>query len=195
LLLFVGRLVEEKGVGDLLAAVAMLRRELPDVSALVVGEGQDRARFEAMASELGLSDRVTFAGWVEPDRLPAFFAAADAFVGPSRTGADGWVEAQGLTFLEAMMAGTPVVATRSGGIVDAVRHEETGLLVDEGRPDQIASAVRRVQGEPGLRRRIVDGAARMVSENFSRGRSAERFSDLFSSLLRAARRESGVQAG
>ena len=76
--------------------------------------------------------RVFFTGWIDPELMPAYLAAADVFAGPSRRASDGLIEAQGLAFLEAMAVGTPVVATRIGGIVDAVVHEKTGLLVDEG---------------------------------------------------------------
>ncbi|MGB8275240.1 MAG: glycosyltransferase, partial [Alphaproteobacteria bacterium] len=171
-------------VGDLLAAISLLRPRLPDLTALVVGEGQDRERFESVAANQGLLDRVTFAGWVDSVRLPAYFAAADVFVGPSRTGQDGWIEAQGLTFLEAMAVGAPVIASRLGGIVDAVRHEETGLLVDEQSPEQIALAVERLQHDHDLRQRIIANAARAVAEGFTREKCAERFSALFSGLIR-----------
>lgn len=184
LLVFVGRLVEEKGLGDVLAAVAMLKESYPGLRLLVVGEGQDRGAFEAWVAEQLLGEAVSFVGWVASDLVRAHVAAADVFVGPSRTGPDGWVEAQGLTFLEAMVAGTAVVATRMGGIPDAVRHEETGLLVEERRPDQIAEAVRRLWSDEVLRRRMVDRGQRWVGDGFSRPSSARRFAEVFDSLLR-----------
>ena len=66
LVIFVGRLVEEKGVGDLLRALALLSPSRRDVSALILGDGQQRAEFEAMAAQLGIARRVTFVGWVDP---------------------------------------------------------------------------------------------------------------------------------
>src|SRR5690606_35581264 len=121
--------------------------------------------------------------WVASDQVRSYMAAADVFVGPSRTGPDGWVEAQGLTFLEAMVAGTAVVATRLGGIPDAVRHEETGLLVEERRPDQIAEAIRRLWSDEVLRSRLIEQARRWVGDGFSRRSSARRFAEVFDSLL------------
>jgi len=184
LLLFLGRLVEEKGVEDLLHAVALLRRELPDATALIVGEGQERDSMERLAARLGLGDHVTFTGWVDPQASRAYLSAADIFVGPSRQARNGWVEGQGLTFLEAMAAKTPVVATRLGGIVDSVQHEQTGLLVDERSPEQIAKSVLRIIADPNSTGAMTKRAHRYVNQHFSRGASAGSFSALFQHLCR-----------
>jgi glycosyltransferase involved in cell wall biosynthesis len=183
LLLFVGRLVEEKGVGDLLAALALVRTTRPEVTLLVVGEGQDRPILEQQAHGLGLSGQVNFCGWVDPLHMPAYLAAADIFVAPSRTAPDGWVEAQGLTIIEAMMAGLPVVATRTGGIGDSVDHERSGLLVNERAPEELARAVERLLADPALGARLGEQARREATERFSRAASATAFSSLFHSLL------------
>jgi glycosyltransferase involved in cell wall biosynthesis len=185
LVLFVGRLVEEKGVEDLLLAVSRLRDDLPDLTALVVGQGQDRADFEHLAATLGIRDRVAFTGWVDSADVPAYLSAADIFVGPSRRAANGWVEAQGLTFLEAMAVETPVIATRLGGVVDSVQHERTGLLVDERSPEQIAHAIQRLASTPDLARTIATRARERVIEGYSRGASALAFSELFLELGQA----------
>ena len=182
LLAFVGRLVEEKGLGDLIRAVADLQRTLPDLVLMVLGDGQDRPVFEALAARLGLAGRVHFLGWVETESIAAYLAAADIFVGPSKRAPDGWVEAQGLAFVEAMLAGLPVIATRSGGIPDAVRHEETGLLVGEARADEIARSVKRLIQDPELAVRLANAGHSMACREFTRAASAEAFSQLFDEL-------------
>ena len=182
LLVFVGRLVEEKGISDLIRAVALLAAELADATVMILGDGQERADMEALASRLDVSDRVHFLGWVESEEVPAYLAAADIFVGPSKRAANGWVEAQGLTFVEAMLARTPVIATRSGGIPDAVRHEETGLLVSENAPEEIAAAIRRLVAEPPLARQVTEAGYALANSAFNRERSAGAFTDLFESL-------------
>lgn len=183
LLLLVGRIVEEKGIADLLRAVDLLAPRYPDLTAVIVGEGQERPAMQTLAQELGLSERVVFVGWVAADEIPSIMAAADIYVGPSRRGQDGTTEAQGLTFAEAMLAGTPVIATEIGGIVDAVRHEETGLLVAEQVPEQIAAAVERLVGEPNLGARLAVDARHMAQQRFTRQASADSFSNLFEGLL------------
>lgn len=184
LLALVGRVVAEKGVFDLLDAVDRLRVDLPDTRAVVLGEGQDREAAEARSAALGLTGHVHFAGWVEPGQVPAWLAAADVVVAPSATAPDGWAEAQGLSILEAMAARRPVVATDTGGIGDVVEHEATGLLVGEGRPDELADAVRRLQADPALATRLAEaGRARAVG-GFSAEASADAFSALFTELIR-----------
>lgn len=182
LLVFLGRVVEEKGVEEFLRASASLHDELSNLTALIIGDGQDRAGMEQLADALGISDRLTFTGWVDSALVPSYLAAADIFIGPSRRAHNGWVEAQGLTFLEAMVAGTPVIATRLGGVVDSVIHEQTGLLVDERAPEQIAAAVRRMQSDPRLVSDLTVRARAHATRHFSRQASAHAFSDLFESL-------------
>ena len=181
-LAFAGRLVEEKGVDDLLEAVALLARDHPDVTAVVVGDGQDRGDLEARAGQLGVAGRVTFTGWAPPAEVAATLAAADVVAAPSKEAPDGWVEAQGLTVVEAMAVGTPVVATRSGGVVDAVVDGVTGLLVDERAPRQLAAAVDRLTADRGLAERCAAAGRRLAAEHYSREATAEAFSDLFDTV-------------
>ncbi len=186
LLVFVGRVIEQKGVADLLRAVARLTPRLPTVTALVVGDGPDRLNMERLASELTIADRVTFVGAVAPDDVPRYLAAADLFVGPSKRGPDGSSEGQGLTLIEAMLAGTPVVATRVGGIVDAVQHERTGLLVPENAPDEIAAAVERLISDEALARGLRDNALEFARRNLTRDAAARAFSLLFERTISSA---------
>jgi len=183
LIIFAGRIVEEKGIEDLIRAMPVILKECPDASALIAGEGQDRAAMEDLSRELGFADRVFFTGWIDPELMPAYLAAADVFAGPSRRASDGWIEAQGLAFLEAMAVGTPVVATRSGGIVDAVVHEQTGLLVDERSPDQVAEAITRLHADQELARNLAAQGRKLVEKSYSRQVCAARFSDLFEGLM------------
>jgi glycosyltransferase involved in cell wall biosynthesis len=170
-------------VADLLGAIAMLRASCPDVTALVIGEGQDRDAFAHQAAELGVTDRVHFMGWIQNHRVGAHVAAADVFVSPSRRASNGWVEAQGLAMLEAMAAGTPVIATAEGGVIDAVTHRETGLLVQHRAPDQIAAAVLQLVRDPRLAGQLAVAARERVERHFSRASSAGAFSALFQELL------------
>jgi phosphatidyl-myo-inositol dimannoside synthase len=179
LLIFVGRLVEEKGVEDLIRAVAILLPSLSDITALIIGEGQDRPYLEGITQTLGLSDRVVFTGWVKPDLISAYLVAGDVFVSPSRT------EAQGLTVIEAMIAKTPVITARVGGIVDSVRHEETGLLINERSPDEVAKAIERLVREPFLADHLREQGYKLAVNKFSRASSAEAFSTLFERMIQS----------
>jgi phosphatidylinositol alpha-1,6-mannosyltransferase len=178
LLIFVGRLVYGKGVDDLLQAVAIIKKNLPDVKALIVGEGQIRGDLEKLVIKLKITDSVIFTGWVEPFEIPSYLAAADIFVGPSKQSSDGWIEAQGLTFLEAMAAGTVVIATASGGIEDSITHQESGILVPEDSPEAIAESVLQLETDSALKH-CLETQAKKVVNRFTRETSASSFSDLF----------------
>lgn len=183
LLIFVGRLVEEKGVDDLLRSIPLIVSNLPDVTALIIGDGQLRSSLEQMTCDLEITDRVKFLGWVSPDNIPNYLRAADIFVGPSKRTQDGRLEAQGLTFVEAMLNQIPVIATRCGGIVDLVQNEKTGLLVAEQSPQEIAAAVNRIVRDTALTARITEAANRLAIEGFTRSKTAHAFSALFEKLI------------
>lgn len=183
LVVFVGRVVEEKGVFDLVAAADLLRDTLPEASVLIVGDGQDRNTLERIVRERRLSEMVRFAGWQEASVVRAIYAIADVVVVPSRTGPDGWMEAQGLSVIEAMTAGRPVVASAHGGIVDAVTDEETGILVPEADPAALADAIRRVLTDGALARRIAAEAQRFAIARYDRKEIAAKFSELYERVL------------
>lgn len=178
LLVFVGRLVEQKGGEDLLRAMQNVVMELPSARLLMIGEGPSRSAWERLAADLGIAGQVTFVGWVQPALVRAHLAAADVFVGPSRG-----FEAQGLTFLEAVAAGTTVIAARSGGVVDLIRHEETGLLVEQSAPLELAGAILRLARDPELRERLVEAARATMGRGFSRTSTAEAFARVYRDCL------------
>lgn len=142
LILFVGRVNEEKGVGELIEATKKLRDDGKPVHLAIVGSGHDEDRFKELAKNLGVDKEVTFVGWVNSSEIYYYYAAADVFAGPSKQSNDGWIEAQGLTFVEAMLAGCKVVGTNSGGIPDAVIHEKTGWLAEPGDSGSLADALK-----------------------------------------------------
>lgn len=179
LLVFVGRLIARKGIDDLISALDLLRAQHPRLRCVIVGDGPEREVYELQAATAGLTGQLAFTGWVEPEEVLAYMAAADCFVGLSKDGPDASAEAQGLTFIEAMSVGTPVVATRSGGIADAVRHEETGLLVEQASPEAAAAAISRIISDPALARLLGENGRRVARDEFSRAQSGARMADAF----------------
>ena len=154
---FVGRLVAQKGVRTLVEAAA--RMATPGAQVLFVGDGPERARVEHLARRLGVADRVHVLGFVPHDRVPAVLASADVLVLPSA------YEELGTVLIEAMHAGVPVVASRVGGIPDVVEDGATGLLVAPGDAAELADAVDRVLGDEALGRRLSGGAALRAPEH------------------------------
>jgi glycosyltransferase involved in cell wall biosynthesis len=145
-LLFVGRLVERKGVHLLLDALAR-RADGPPVVLHVVGDGPERARLQERAEALGLGAAAIFHGFVSRAELERRLAACDAFVLPAVVDAKGDTEGLGVVLLEAMAYGKPVVASAAGGIVDIVRDGRNGLLVPPGDAGALAGALRRLMGD------------------------------------------------
>ena len=133
---YVGRLIKSKGVADLIAAV----KTLPDAELLVVGDGPDRERLEALAQE----SRVTFVGRVSPVEVIDYLRQARVFVLPSS--GEGFPN----VVAEAMAAGIPVVATRTAGIPDLVHHDETGYLFETGDVQQMATYIDRLLKDDDL---------------------------------------------
>lgn len=116
--------------------------------ALIVGEGGLRARYAAAAAGLGLAERVAFAGRVDNDELPSYYAAADVGILPSCTAG----EAFGIVLLEAMAAGLPVIASRLPGVRSVVSDGRDGLLAEPGDAADLADKIRRLADRPELRR-------------------------------------------
>jgi glycosyltransferase involved in cell wall biosynthesis len=170
--LFVGSLVEAKGIGVLLEAAARLRDSRPALSWILVGGGREQGRWEARARAAGLAGTVRFAGPRPPEEVTWWLAAADLVVMPSLR------EGFGLAALEAMACGLPVVASSTGGLAALIADGETGLLVPAGDAGSLAAAVGRLAAEAGLREPL--GAAALAGTS-SRGAKA-RAADLLAAL-------------
>lgn len=161
-ILFAGRMIADKGVGDLIDALAHLRSDFPDLRALFIGDGQDRAVFETQVQRLGLEDRVCWAGWVPPETITSWMAAGDVFVLPSKV-----FEAQGLVLVEAMLTGVPIVASRIGGIPDMIEDKVTGRLVPPGNCTALAATLTEVLRNPATRSRLAANARERAQSSFS----------------------------
>jgi phosphatidylinositol alpha-1,6-mannosyltransferase len=165
-LLSVSRLTRHKGIDTALHALARLRDSQPSLRYAVVGTGEEQAALEAEARELGVADRVRFLTDV-PDRdLPALYNCAEIYLGVSRL-MEQRVEGFGISLAEASACGVPVIAGRSGGIPEAVRDGETGLLVDAEQAEAVADAVTRLLKDPALRARFGAAGRRAVEEHFN----------------------------
>jgi phosphatidylinositol alpha-1,6-mannosyltransferase len=128
--------------------------------------GRKRGDLEALATELKVADRVRFLTSVPDDDLPAVYNLADVYLGVSRL-ADSNVEGFGISLVEASACAVPVVAGRSGGIPDAVREGETGLLVDPADPGAVAQAVDAVLSNPSLAGKLGGGGRKAVETHFN----------------------------
>ena len=169
LLISVGRLVELKGFADLLRAVARLREEY-DARLIIIGEGPQRAALEALRDTLDLEEVVELPGYL-PNPLP-LVAGADLFVLSSQT------EGQGIVLLEAMAAGTPIVATDCpSGPRELLLDGKAGQLVPVGDVDMMAESMRKVLSDAALRPELI-GSARARVRAFDLDAVGRRFIQL-----------------
>jgi phosphatidyl-myo-inositol dimannoside synthase len=167
LLVSVGRLQQRKGHDTALVALREVRARIPNVRYLIVGDGDQRARLEALTDDYGLRDIVTFTGEVPYDELPQYFAGSDIFLMPNRIVGDHDLEGFGLVFLEAAATGKPVIGGRNGGVPEAVAEDETGLLVEGTDPAELVAAIIRLGASPELRRQLGDAGRKRVLAQFT----------------------------
>lgn len=180
--LFVGRLVERKGVHVLLRAAAKVRGQYR-LRVVVVGDGPERGRLENLARELGLEQSVEFRGRVTDEELARSYRAADAFVLPAVVDSRGETEGLGVVLLEAMSYGVPVVASRAGGITDIVEDGANGLLVDAGDAEALAGALARLMEDRALASRLGEAGRRTVEARFRWERITDRWERLYSEAV------------
>jgi glycosyltransferase involved in cell wall biosynthesis len=182
-LLFVGRLVERKGVHLLLEALAALPPSRP-VRLHVVGDGPDRGSLEARAAALGLGGRVVFHGFVSAGEKERRFAECHAFVLPAVIDAKGDTEGLGVVLIEAQTYAKPVIASRAGGIVDIARDGRNGFLVPPGDAPALAEAIAACMDDPARARRMGEQGRADVEESFAWPVIARRLAELYRSVAR-----------
>ncbi|MFT5086121.1 MAG: phosphatidylinositol alpha-1,6-mannosyltransferase [Candidatus Latescibacterota bacterium] len=177
--LSIGRLVERKGQDMVIRALVEVAREVPEVLYAIGGSGPHRAELEKLASDLGVSDRVQFLGFVEEGELVQRYAAADVFSMVSREiGESGEVEGFGIVYLEANACATPVLGGRSGGVEDAIADGESGLLVDPNDVVELSSCLVRLLCDEALRMELGQNGRRRVFAEFDRRVQASRLWEL-----------------
>ena len=174
-LLFVGRLVPEKGVLVLLDALAALEQNGVAVHTVLVGDGPYRDELERAARRLGVADRLTFTGALTGADVAPLYREADVFCLPS------FAEGLPVVLMEAMANETPVVTSRIAGIAELVDDDVNGLLLPPGRADVIAAAVERLAADPELRAQWGRAGRERVLRDYDVARSAEQLESLFTS--------------
>ncbi|MEK7551799.1 MAG: glycosyltransferase family 4 protein [Patescibacteria group bacterium] len=164
LIITTSRLVKKNAVDQIILSL----KHLPDnFRFFIAGIGEEEESLCKLTKELNIEDRVKFEGFVSPDKLPLYLKASDIFIRPSRS------EGLGNSFLEAMAAGVPVIATSVGGIPDFLFDPEanpdklsTGLFCEVDNPESIAKGVKRLIDDPKLRETIIKNAKENVLRNY-----------------------------
>lgn len=173
-LVFAGRLAEQKRVIDLLKAADILQHLYPKIRVLIAGDGPLRRDLEAFARDVDLGDKAKFLGLRED--MPALYAAADAVVLPSS------YEGLPNLLLEAQLRAIPVVASAAPGTVELVEHEVTGLRFPVGDSTEFARQLERLISDPELSRKLGAAGRTMILEKFTVKHMTDRFEALYGEL-------------
>ena len=178
--LYVGRLWEPKGIFELVEAYARIRAAGIPAGLAIVGDGRDESRLRSTIARRSL-DGITFAGFVQREDLPTWYAAADVLVFPTRG------DTYGMVVDEAMAAGLPVISTTAAGeIRTRVIEGHTGWLVPANDPDQIARAMASAAHDPATTRRFGQAASERMA-GLGPGRWADEFEGAVSRILASPR--------
>jgi len=185
-LLFVGRLVERKGVEVLVRALARLRHRR-EAELVIVGSGNRKDSVTRTAALEGVTDYVHLLGSVSAERLAQEYAKCDIFVLPAVVDSRGDTEGLGVVLLEALAHERPVVASRAGGILDIVVDGVTGWLADPGDAEVLSDRIFEVAADPEAARRVAAHGRREASARFSWERILDESAIAYGSAVEARR--------
>ncbi|MFA6599670.1 MAG: glycosyltransferase [Candidatus Omnitrophota bacterium] len=174
ILLTVGRLIERKGHDHVLRSLSAVVEKFPDLLYCIVGEGAHEPKLREISRRLGLEKHVWFAGQVDEKELLLLYNVCELFIMPSREIPEsGHIEGFGIVFLEANACAKPVIGGKSGGVAEAIRDGETGLLVDPQSPDEISKKIIFLLSKPEEANRMGLEGLRWARTNFSWERYAQ----------------------
>jgi glycosyltransferase involved in cell wall biosynthesis len=177
-----GRLVDKKGVPDLIKVFRNLRRRYDNIELHIVGDGKKLERCKELVQKFKLDKNVTFYGAVSHDDVKNILSKADIFVLNSRVGDDGDMEGTPVTLLEAMCSKVPVISTRHAGIPDVIEDGVNGLLVDERDNEGLEDALSTFIENPELRQNCAENARNTVLKEYTVDRMKEKLIQVFQSL-------------
>jgi len=179
------RFIEKKGLDLTITAFAAVQKKYPQARLVLVGDGPLRPALEQQIGELGLASQVTFTGFASHGTLGKHLYNSHIYLHPSRTGTDGNREGVPNAMLEAMASGIAVVATRHGGIPEAITDGESGLLVDENDAQGLAVATLRLIEDPALRQRIALGGREAVGRKYDRAAQDRELISFYKGLMQS----------
>ena len=182
MVLFVGRLVERKGVRYLLEAMADVMKQVPDAHVVIIGDGPERVALERLSQDLGVNAK--FLGALSDPEMREWLSRARVFAGPSMMASDGEPEALGTVFAEAQATGLPVVSCLHGGIPEVVLDGKTGLLAPERDSKAVARHILRFLQDDIFWQACSDQAIRWIEERFDLVKQTQELEQIYSSLLK-----------
>ncbi len=182
-ILFAGRLVRKKGLEHLVKAMPSIVESCPDANLVIVGDGPERDRIATLTKTLGIAERINFLGRLPHEQLVQYYRTASVAVFPFVRAADGDMEGLGLVVVEAMGCECPVVAGDVPAVRDLIKDGSTGFLCNPDNPDSLSSAVVKTLQQKAEVHEIANNARRFVLDNYSWRIAADRYRQIFHSVL------------
>ena len=186
-MLTIARLIQRKGVDQVLRALAQTPDLPPDWLYVIAGRGPEEENLKRLSAELGLGERVVFRGILSDEEVVDFYGAADLFIQTNRAVA-GDTEGFGIVFLEANACGLPVIGGQAGGTADAIEEGVSGLRVDGDSVDAVGGAIRKLLSDAQIRSSMARLGLERVRSDFDATVMAEKFEALLAQRLAGQRR-------
>jgi len=183
-ILFVGRVVEKKGLRFLIEAMPAILEKHPDAKLRVAGDGQELTVIKKLANNLGVNGRIQFLGAVSNGSLPGLYQTSDVVVFPSIIAKGGDREGFGLVLVEALGCGCAVVATDMPATEDIIQDGETALIVHQKDAGQLADKVIRLLNEPEVRHSLGTKGRQYVTQRFDWNVIASSYAELLQAVIR-----------
>lgn len=181
-ILFVGRLVERKGVKYLIEAFSKIVNKV-DARLNIIGSGPEMEMLQKLTQERGIEAKVNFLGMVSSKDLDYYYRNADVFVLPAVIDRKGDTEGLGVVLIEALTYKLPVIASSVGGIVDIIKDNETGLLVPEKDIDALSNAILKLLSEADFAKQLAEKGYQYVNKMFNWDSITDQIINLFNSLV------------
>jgi teichuronic acid biosynthesis glycosyltransferase TuaC len=172
-LITTSRLVKKNAVEDIISSLQFLPS---NIKLLVLGDGELKNKLNDQVNKMKLNDRVNFLGYIDRKELPKYLQISDIFIRPSIT------EGFGISFIEAMASGLPVIATKVGGIVDFIIDKKTGVFCEVNNPKDIADKVQMILNDNRLKDELIINSKKLVSEKYNWNNISENMRKIFSNF-------------
>lgn len=183
IILFAGRLNEQKGIECLFKALPIVISEIKNIKLLIIGEGEYRKQLEKAADELNIRNHVEFLGSKSHNELAGYYNLADVFVLPSITSRIG-TESFGLVLAEAMACGTCVIGSSSGGINEIIKNNENGLIFQEKNSEELADDIIKILKDGKFRERLAENGLKYSRKNFDWNIISGKFLKIYGKFLK-----------
>jgi glycosyltransferase involved in cell wall biosynthesis len=165
-IIYVGRLVEKKGVTTLIEAISLLKNDYPVLTVTIIGDGPERSPLEQQCRQLGIDKQVEFLGSIPNDQVPKFYQSTKIAIAPSIIAADGDQEGLGLVAVEALGCGCAIIVSDLPALSDVVTHGDNGLVFSAGDAVELQGRINAILSNESLYKHLTDNGRQSVINKF-----------------------------